>query len=123
MPIPTPDLRSRLGAERRPRELDAEVGASSPVGARSIAPTAGAASNVDVPAFVVTHHVPDGWPRPGSTVSSSPRHRKRRCSSEIGCRPEVGGVHGAQPIQQCLDAGLLDETSIWLPCCWAQECG
>src|SRR5207247_9599946 len=22
----------------------------------------------DVPAFVVTHHVPDGWPRPGSTV-------------------------------------------------------
>jgi hypothetical protein len=22
----------------------------------------------DVPAFVVTHHVPEGWPRPGSTV-------------------------------------------------------
>ena len=21
----------------------------------------------DVPAFVVTHHVPDGWPRPDST--------------------------------------------------------
>jgi len=31
----------------------------------------------DVPAFVVTHHVPDGWPR------------KRRRSSEIGCRTEV----------------------------------
>ena len=24
----------------------------------------------DVPAFVATHHVPDGWPRPGSTVES-----------------------------------------------------
>ncbi|MGZ5319387.1 MAG: dihydrofolate reductase family protein, partial [Actinomycetota bacterium] len=22
----------------------------------------------DVPAFIVTHHVPEGWPRPGSTV-------------------------------------------------------
>ncbi len=22
----------------------------------------------DIPAFVATHHVPDGWPRPGSTV-------------------------------------------------------
>ena len=30
----------------------------------------------DVPAFVVTHQVPEGWPRPGSTVSSSPTASK-----------------------------------------------
>jgi hypothetical protein len=34
------------------------------------------------------------------------------------------GVHGAQTIQQCLDAGLLDEIHVdLLPCCSAQECG
>ena len=61
-------------------------------------------------AFVATHHVPDGWPRPESTVQFVTDIE--RCSSEIGCRPEVGGVHGAQTIQQCLDARLLDEIHI-----------
>ena len=65
------------------------------------------------PAFVVTHNVPDGWPRPGSTVQfvtdgieSAVAHAKAAAG------PKSVGVHGAQTIQQCLDAGLLDEIHI-----------
>jgi dihydrofolate reductase len=75
-----------------------------------------------IPAFVVTHHVPDGWPRPGSTVqfvTDGIENAVARAKSAAGSKSV--GVHGAQTIQQCLDAGLLDE--IWRPCCSAQECG
>jgi dihydrofolate reductase len=67
----------------------------------------------DVPAFVVTHHVPDGWPRPGSTVQFVTDGIERavaRARSAAG--PKSVGVHGAQTIQQCLNAGLLDEIHI-----------
>ena len=40
------------------------------------------------------------------------RDRKRRRTSEIGCKPKSVAVHGAQTIQQCLNAGLLDEMQI-----------
>lgn len=66
-----------------------------------------------IPAFVVTHHVPDGWPRLDSTVEfvtggieSAVAHAK----AAAGGRSV--GVHGAQTIQQCLAAGLLDELHI-----------
>jgi dihydrofolate reductase len=67
----------------------------------------------DVPAFVVTHRVPDGWPRPGSTVQfvtdgiESAVARARSAAD-----PRSVAVHGAQTIQQCLDAELLDEIHI-----------
>ena len=67
----------------------------------------------DVPAFVATHHVPDGWPRPGSTVqfvTDGIESAVARAKSAAG--PKSVGVHGAQTIQQCLDAGLLDEIHI-----------
>ncbi len=67
----------------------------------------------DVPAFVATHHVPDGWPRPGSTVqfvTDGIESAVARAKSAAG--PKSVGVHGAQTIQQCLDAGLLDELHI-----------
>ena len=67
----------------------------------------------DVPAFVVTHEVPDGWPRPGSTVqfvTDGIESAVARAKSAAGSR--TVGVHGAQTIQQCLDAGLLDEIHI-----------
>ena len=66
-----------------------------------------------VPAFVVTHHVPDGWPRPGSTVqfvTDGIESAVARAKSAAG--PKSVGVHGPQTIQQCLDAGLLDEIHI-----------
>ena len=67
----------------------------------------------DVPAFVVTHHVPMGWPRPGSTVqfvTDGIEAAVARARSAAG--PKSVLVHGAQTIQQCLDAGLLDEIGV-----------
>lgn len=65
------------------------------------------------PAFVVTHQVPDGWPRPGSTVhfvtdgiESAVRQARAAAAGK------AVGVHGADTIQQLLNAGLLDELHI-----------
>jgi dihydrofolate reductase len=67
----------------------------------------------DVPAFVVTHEVPEGWPRPGSTVefvTDGMESAVARATAAAGSKSV--GVHGAQTIQQCLDAGLLDEIHV-----------
>ena len=65
------------------------------------------------PAFVLTHHVPAGWPRPGSTVhfvtdglESAVKQAKKAAAGK------AVGVHGAYTIQQLLNAGLLDEISL-----------
>jgi dihydrofolate reductase len=65
------------------------------------------------PAFVVTHEIPVGWPRPSSTVhfvtdgiESAVNQAKAAASGKSV------GVHGADTIQQCLNAGLLDEISV-----------
>jgi dihydrofolate reductase len=64
-------------------------------------------------AFVLTHKVPDGWPRPNSTVhfvldgiESAVRQAKAAAAGKSV------GVHGASTIQQLLNAGLLDEINI-----------
>ena len=65
------------------------------------------------PAFVVTHQVPDGWPRPDSTVSfvtDGLESAVARATAAAAGRSV--GVHGADTIRQCLNAGLLDELSI-----------
>jgi dihydrofolate reductase len=65
------------------------------------------------PAFVLTHHIPDGWPRPGSSVhfvtdgiESAVNQAK---AAAVG---KAVGVHGADTIQQCLNAGLIDEIHV-----------
>src|SRR5262245_17722912 len=65
------------------------------------------------PAFVLTHHIPAGWPRPNSTVhfvtdgiESAVKQAKAAAAGKSV------GVHGADTIQQLLNAGLLDEISI-----------
>lgn len=65
------------------------------------------------PAFVLTHHIPVGWPRPDSTVhfvtdgiESAVRQAKAAAAGKSV------GVHGANTIQQLLRAGLLDEISV-----------
>jgi dihydrofolate reductase len=65
------------------------------------------------PAFVLTHHVPAGWPRPDSTVhfvtdgvESAVKQAKAAAAGK------AVGVHGADTIQQLLNAGLLDEISV-----------
>lgn len=66
-----------------------------------------------VPAVVITHQVPAGWPRPGSTVQfvTDGIH-----SAVAAARSAAGGravaVHGADTIRQCLAAGLLQEIHI-----------
>jgi dihydrofolate reductase len=65
------------------------------------------------PAFVLTHNIPAGWPRPNSTVhfvtdgiESAVKQAKAAAAGKSV------GVHGADTIQQLLRAGLLDEISV-----------
>jgi dihydrofolate reductase len=65
------------------------------------------------PAFVLTHHIPDGWPRPNSTVHfvtdgiESAVNQAKTAAAGMSV-----GVHGADTIQQLLNAGLLDEIHV-----------
>ena len=65
------------------------------------------------PAFVLTHSIPAGWPRPDSTVhfvtdgvDSAVNQAKAAAAGKSM------GVHGADTIQQLLNAGLLDEIHV-----------
>jgi dihydrofolate reductase len=67
----------------------------------------------DVPAFVLAQRVPDGWPRPGSTVHFvTDGIESAVAQARAAAGPKSVGVHGARTIQGCLDAGLLDEIHI-----------
>jgi dihydrofolate reductase len=65
------------------------------------------------PAFVLTHQIPQGWPRPDSTVHFV---TDGIVSAVTQAKAAAGGksvgVHGADTIQQLLNAGLLDEISV-----------
>lgn len=65
------------------------------------------------PAFVLTHQIPAGWPKPNSTVhfvtdglESAVKQAKAAAAGKSV------GVHGADTIQQLLNAGLLDEIHV-----------
>src|SRR5215203_7539112 len=61
------------------------------------------------PAFVVTHDVPAGWPRPDSTVHFvTDGLDSAVAQAKAAAGGKAVGVHGADTIQQCLNAGLLD---------------
>jgi dihydrofolate reductase len=65
------------------------------------------------PAFVLTHDIPAGWPRPDSTVSfvtDGIESAVKAAKAAAGAKSV--GVHGADTIQQCLNAGLLDELHV-----------
>jgi dihydrofolate reductase len=65
------------------------------------------------PAFVLTHHIPAGWPRPNATVHFVTDGIERAVSeAKAAAGGKSVGVHGADTIQQLLHAGLLDEISI-----------
>jgi len=65
------------------------------------------------PAFVLTHRIPAGWPRPNSTVHfvTDGVESAVTQAKEAAAGKSVG-VHGADTIQQCLNAGLLDEIHV-----------
>ena len=65
------------------------------------------------PAFVLAHEVPDGWPRADSTVhfvTDGLESAVAQAKAAAGDR--AVGVHGADTIQQLLNAGLIDELGI-----------
>lgn len=65
------------------------------------------------PAFVLTHDIPAGWPRPDSTVhfvTDGIESAVKQAKAAAGDKSV--GVHGADTIQQLLNAGLLDEMNI-----------
>ena len=65
------------------------------------------------PAFVLTHHIPDGWPRPNSTVQFvTDGIDSAVAQAKAAASGKSVAVHGADTIQQCLNAGLLDEVNI-----------
>jgi dihydrofolate reductase len=65
------------------------------------------------PAFVLTHQIPDGWPRPGSTVHFvTDGIESAVTQAKAAAAGKSVGVHGADTIQQCLNAGLLDEIHV-----------
>jgi len=96
------------------RGLVAEVGAML-TGRRTfeVAEGWGGQHPWDIPALVVTHEVPDGWPRPGSTVQFVTDGIESAVGrAKSAADPKSVGVHGAETIQQCLNAGLLDEIHV-----------
>jgi dihydrofolate reductase len=65
------------------------------------------------PAFVLTHQIPDGWPRPDSTVYFVTDGLESAVSqAKAAAGGKNVGVHGADTIQQLLNAGLLDEIHV-----------
>src|SRR4029077_8113903 len=116
MAIPTPDFKFRVSPASADhlRSLMAEVGAFL-TGRRTfeVADGWGGQHAWGVPAFVVTHSVPDGWPRPGTTVhfvTDGIGSAVSRVQAAAG--PKSVAVHGANTIQQLLNAGLLDEIQV-----------
>ena len=65
------------------------------------------------PAFVLTHQIPSGWPRPNSTVHFVTDGIESAVNqAKIAAAGKSVAVHGADTIQQLLNAGLLDEINI-----------
>ena len=65
------------------------------------------------PAFVLTHSIPAGWPRPNSTVHFVTEGLESAVQqAKVAAAGKSVGVHGADIIQQCLNAGLLDEIHV-----------
>jgi len=65
------------------------------------------------PAFVLTHQVPDGWPRPNSTVHFVTDGLESAVNqAKAAADGKSVAVHGADIIQQLLNGGLLDEIHV-----------
>ena len=65
------------------------------------------------PAFVLTHQIPAGWPRPNSTVHFVTDGLESAVKqAKAAARGKSVAVHGADTIQQLLNTGLLDELNI-----------
>jgi dihydrofolate reductase len=62
---------------------------------------------------VLTHRIPAGWPRPDSTIHFVTDGIESAVNqAKAAAAGKSVGVHGADTIQQLLNAGLLDELSV-----------
>jgi dihydrofolate reductase len=65
------------------------------------------------PVVVVTHRVPDGWPRPGAPFSFATDGIEAAIEQARAIAGDKAvGVNGGTIASQCLDAGLLDEIAV-----------
>ena len=107
------------------RGLEAEVGAML-TGRRTfeVADGWGGQHPWDVPAFVVTHHVPEGWPRPARRSSSSPTASAPLLERDrLPARSPWECTAPERSSSAWTPGCSTRSTSIWLPCCSARECG
>ncbi len=73
----------------------------------------GGSHPMGVPVFVVTHRVPEGWPRddaPFTFVTEGVGSAVAQAKAVAG--DKIVGVAGPNIAQQCLNAGLLDGISV-----------
>jgi dihydrofolate reductase len=116
VPTTKPDMTLRMSAASAEhfRSLVENTGALV-VGRRLFDYTGGWGGNhpMGVPVVVVSHSVPDGWPRedaPFTFVTDGIESAIEQAKALAG--DKVVGVNGGTIARQCLDAGLLDE--IWV---------
>ena len=96
------------------REVDRRMGAFV-TGRRTFDIANGWGGNppLDVPTFVVTHNVPDEWVYEGSPytfVTDGVESAIARAKRAAGDRDVAAGA--ASVVQQCIEAGLLDEVHV-----------
>ena len=116
VPTADPDMTMHMSAvsAKHVREIADKTG-SLVVGRRLFDFTGGWGGRhpLDRPVVVVTHSVPEGWPREGAPftfVTDGIETAIEQARALAG--DQMVGVNGGTIAQQCLDAGLLDE--IWV---------
>jgi dihydrofolate reductase len=116
VPTTKPDMTLRMSeaSARHFRRIVDNTGALI-VGRKLFDSTGGWGGNhpMSGPVVVVTHSVPEGWPREGAPftfVTDGIESAVEKAKALAGGK--VVGVNGGTIARQCLDAGLLDE--IWI---------
>lgn len=95
------------------REMMASLGAI--VSGRRLFDVAGGwggSHPLGVPVVVVSHSVPDGWPRDGAPFTFVDDVATAVEQASAIADDGIVGVGGANVAQQCLDLGLLDEVRV-----------
>jgi dihydrofolate reductase len=107
------DFELKVSAASAERMADLAHGTGAIVSGRRMFDTArawGGKHPMGVPVFVVTHNLPQGWPKEGEWISfvtdglESALAQARKVAGDRNI-----GVGGANITRQCLKAGLLDE--------------
>lgn len=116
VPTSKADMAFRMSeaSARQFRELVDNTGALV-VGRKLFDLTGGWGGNhpMERPVVVVTHDVPDGWPRDDAPFTFATDGIERAVeTAKALAGDKVVGVNGGTIARQCLDAGLLDE--IWV---------